>query len=328
MNQALGPSPFPPRHPADSLNSAPPTIYDPYLVPVARPPRPKLSGLAVGSVVAPFLLGPVGSVLAIALGWAARRDIELHRSLRRGHRLATVGVMLGVLSMMAWAAGLVVGVWILMAKAHARPATSAPPPVKEEPVVVAPPSANAPQQRAAPAAPLPPPATPRSPTVDVSPGGSVPRVTTERREGNVLVVDVGVSARSLADELTKQLARAKAAGETMLVMTTRDSCDPCRDVGRSLEHPLLQSALVKVRLVRVDVDVFHEDLDLLKIPRERFPGFYLLAPDLSIRDGIDGGEWDDDIPANIAPILGPFVRGELARRRSPWHPLPGSGIAL
>lgn len=189
-------------------------------------------------------------------------------------------------------------------------------------MVVAPPSVNDP----APVAPSAPSAS--APTVDVSPGGSVPRVTTERREGNVLVVDVGVSARSLADELTKELAKAKSAGETMLVMTTRSSCDPCRGVERALEHPLLQSALVKVRLVRVDIDVFHEDLDLLKIPRERYPGFFLLAPDLSIRDGIDGGEWDDDIPVNIAPVLGPFVRGELSRRRSPWRPQPGSGIAL
>ena len=40
------------------------------------------------------------------------------------------------------------------------------------------------------------------------------------------------------------------------------------------------------------------------------------------------GEWDDDIPVNIAPVLGPFVRGNLTKRREPWHPPPGSGIAL
>ena len=42
-------------------------------------------------------------------------------------------------------------------------------------------------------------------------------------------------------------------------------------------------------------------------------------------DGINGGEWDDDIAINIAPVLGPFVRGTYAKRRSPWKKLPRPG---
>ena len=43
---------------------------------------------------------------------------------------------------------------------------------------------------------------------------------------------------------------------------------------------------------------------------------------------IHGGEWDDDIPPNIAPVLGAFVRGKYGTRRYPWQPLPGSGMRL
>jgi hypothetical protein len=137
-----------------------------------------------------------------------------------------------------------------------------------------------------------------------------------------------VTALSLADELNKQRKEAEAAGQTVLVMTTRDPCEPCRGVDKALSSPLLQTALSGVRLVRVDVDVFKDDLDQLRMQRQRFPGFFLLAPDLSPKDGIDGGEWDDDIPVNIAPVLGPFVRGKYAQRRQTFRPLPRTGVAL
>ena len=58
------------------------------------------------------------------------------------------------------------------------------------------------------------------------------------------------------------------------------------------------------------------------------PWFFLLAPGLSPRDGISGGEWDADVAPNIAPVLGAFVRGRYAERREAWRPVPGSGMAL
>jgi hypothetical protein len=279
----------------------------------------------VSSVIVPFVLGPFGAVLAIALGWVARRDIETHRARRRGHRLATVGMALGVVTMLGWAVVGTVVAWIAIERANAAPVAGLPPPVKELP---SPPEIGAPGPQATAPSRSPTPPAVQTPKPDTEPGGAVPKTTVARREGTILVVDVGVSARSLADELTKQMAEAKAAGETVLVMTTRDPCDPCRGVDRSLASPLLQTALSNVRLVRVDLDVFRDDLDQLKMPRQRYPGFFLLAPDLTPRDGIDGGEWDDDIPVNIAPVLGPFVRGRYDKRRQGFQPMPGSGIAL
>jgi len=116
--------------------------------------------------------------------------------------------------------------------------------------------------------------------------------------------------------------------ETVLVMTTGAGCAPCRSVEQALSDPLMQSALSAVRLVRVDSELFHEDLVALRIPHDRLPGFFLLSPDLTPRDGIDGGEWDDDIPANVAPVLGAFVRGKLTDRRARWRPVPASGVSL
>ena len=91
---------------------------------------------------------------------------------------------------------------------------------------------------------------------------------------------------------------------------------------------LLATSVLGVRLVRVDLYAFGEDLEALKIPHDRYPGFFLLALDLQPRDGIDGGEWGDDIAPNIAPVLGAFVRGKFTQRKEPWKPVAGSGMSL
>src|SRR5205823_14047509 len=65
--------------------------------------------------------------------------------------------------------------------------------------------------------------------------------------------------------------------------------------------------------VRVDREPFEEDLAELEIPSKPLPGFFLLDSNLRVTDGINGGEWEDDIAANIAPVLGPFVRGAYNR---------------
>lgn len=91
----------------------------------------------------------------------------------------------------------------------------------------------------------------------------------------------------------------------------------------------MQKALERVRLIRVDRDQFQEDLDELEIPSTPYPGFFLLDTDLKVSDAINGGEWDDDVAVNIAPVLGPFVRGTYAKRRTPWRRTPRpSGTVL
>ena len=50
--------------------------------------------------------------------------------------------------------------------------------------------------------------------------------------------------------------------------------------------------------------------------------------DLFPQDAIDGGEWDADVPENIAPVLGAFVRGTYKTRREPWKPPRSKGVTL
>ena len=304
------------RDSADSLNPKRPPLYDPYLIPIVDAPRRQLSVLAVCSLLAALLLGPVGALGGIVMGWAARREIARRPLERKGHTLATLGMALGIVMAVGWMGATGVGVWVWSQQQVelADDATPSPPVVAAVPEPPEPEVAE-PQVRV-------------SPVPSSTPAGSVPKETAARKEGTLTVVDVGITALSLADELNKQRKEAEAAGQTLLVMTTRDPCEPCRGVDAALSSPQLQAALSGVRLVRVDVDVFKDDLDQLRIQRQRFPGFFLLAPDMSPRDGIDGGEWDDDVPVNIAPVLGPFVKGKYTHRRQGFRPLPRTGVAL
>ncbi len=307
-----------PAEPPDLPAGEVPFIPDPYVplppppgVPPA-PPRATRSGLALSAVLSALLLGPVGAILAVLFGWYGRREIEASGGRRSGHALATLGMVLGLILTPAWGGVLSYLAWTQAL--HADAARTPEPSGSAGPAV----AASPPIAPAAPRAPAPPaPALP-----------AVPPRTTVEREGRITLVELGRATASLSDELARQRAQAGTARETLVVMTTGARCEPCRGVDRALTDPLMQTALAAVRLVRVDGDLFHEDLDALRIPHERIPGFFLLAPDLTPRDGIDGGEWDDDIAANMAPVLGAFVRGRYAERRTRWRPVPGSGVSL
>ncbi|MEJ7734975.1 MAG: DUF4190 domain-containing protein [Polyangiaceae bacterium] len=287
-----------------------PPLVDPYFASAPAPPPPTPSRLAIASVVLAFQ-GPAGAVAAIAFGVAARRDVA--RGLARGGRgLAAVGMTLGVLLSLGW---LAFAGFLWQRHHHALEVAD----LRPQPI-------QAPDEPQAPQAPAPSSAPKVSP--DPGPGGTVPKTTTLSKEGALHVVDVGYGATSLRDELAKQRLEAEVAKETLLLMTTSARCEPCAGVARSLADPQMQTALVKTRLVRVDIAVFRDDLEALRVPYDSIPGFFLLGVDLAPRDGINGGEWGEDIAANIAPVLGAFVRGKYTERKSKFNALPGGGIRL
>jgi hypothetical protein len=169
-----------------------------------------------------------------------------------------------------------------------------------------------------------------SPSDDPPPSAStsadpVPTTSTVSTVGNITVVDVALGVASLPTELRQQHTEAAAHGERLMLQTTSTACAPCQGVASSLSDPRMQTALDHVRLVRVDSSSFEEDLDELQIPVQPTPGFFLLDSDLKVTDGINKGEWEDDVAVNIAPVLGPFVRGNYPKRRAPWKKLPRPG---
>ena len=271
------------------------------MVPGMAPPAPPAptSAAATASLVLAILgsmcLGPIGGIAAVLVGAVALWDIHASKGRKSGGVLAWIGLLIGGFTTVAYAALIL----LLVYSGSKTPSTSAP--ALPAPVYM-PPTAT-----------TPPTPSPRS-------GITMSREmeTTVTRVGKIVVVDVGLSELSLDAALRKQRTAAQRDGQTLVIQTTSPGCRPCLGVAAALVDPKMQKALDGVRLVRVDVGDFHEELVEFGMPDKYIPGFYLLRPNLSPRDGVHGGEWDDDVADNIAPVLEAFVRGRYGKRRQPF----------
>jgi hypothetical protein len=265
----------------------------------------KTSGTAtlalVAGVLSFFCLFGLGGLLAIALGWLAHGEIERSQGRLSGRGLASTGIGLGIANLVVT----VVGVGVLVALAvrpEPRPvAVAPPPPIPMLPSPVSPPSS--------PAVP-----GPQAEQAEAEPG--LP--TLPPHVGKIAIVEAGAGADALEAQLLAQLRESAKTGEHVVLWTVTPDCEPCAAVGRALPDARMQHALAKVRLVRADAATFTAELRRLGVPVDTVPGFTLLDTHAHALDHIHGGEWDADIPANIAPVLDRFLRHSLSSRRHPW----------
>jgi Domain of unknown function (DUF4190) len=268
-----------------------------------EPPGPRRTSgtatLALGAGVLSFVcLFGLGGVLAIALGWIAHSEIERSSGRIGGKGLASAGIGLGIANLVLT----VVGVGVLFAFAlRSDPAPRAMAPALPPPALPTP------------AAPPAPPAAPSA--VVAEEGAALPPLPS--RVGKIVVVEAN-GGLALEAQLRAQLAESKSAGEQVVLWTVTAECEPCDAVGRALPDARMQRALGNVRLVRADAASFPVELRRLGVPIDAVPGFTLLDSEARAQDHIHGGEWDADIPANIAPVLDKFVKHAFASRRHPW----------
>jgi hypothetical protein len=166
-----------------------------------------------------------------------------------------------------------------------------------------------------PASPLPRPAPAAPPAEGAEAEAVLP--TLPPKVGKIAIIEAS-GGRALEGQLLAQLSESKTAGEQVVLWTVTPDCEPCDAVGRALVDARMQKALGRVRLVRVDAASFPVELRRLGVPIDSVPGFTLLDSQARADDHIHGGEWDADIPANIAPILEKFVKHSFSGRRHPW----------
>jgi hypothetical protein len=145
------------------------------------------------------------------------------------------------------------------------------------------------------------------------------RPVREHRIGEIILVDVGAEIPSLDEELDRQRGLAMRSHERLLLWLVVQDCKSCNAVEAALSSVEVQHALIKSRLVRLDAVEFLAELSRIGVPMDAFPAFVLLGRDGHAADYLHDGEWDEDIPENIAPVLKSFVDGTYSHRRSPWH---------
>jgi hypothetical protein len=300
-------------------STPPPPGYGPYPAqppyPQAQPPYPapppyppayggypqQTDQKAVTALVLGILSLTCGGLLtgipAVVVGVMSRKDIERSGGALGGGGLALAGIItggLGTVITMAYFLLMMAGV---VAGLTAKPTSTYTPPPPPSPTYAPPPTATT----------APGPKTGPSPS----------RSTTY---GTVEVIDVDPDDGSLRAQLGEVLADAADAKSPVLVQTTAKWCKPCQGFEKSLNDVRVQNALKGVVIVRVDIDEWERsELKDMDMDMGSVPWFFKLDAKLKRSDAISSGEWDDDIPENIAPVMRDYMAGRLAKRR---HPVP------
>jgi hypothetical protein len=244
----------------------------------------------------------IGGLFALTLGIVAKGEIAKSEGTITGSGLAIGGAVLGALNVVVS----VLGLAAVLSWAGSPSATGPTPLVAP---VVAP-------------APAPTFLAPPSPTV--APKGAGPASSRQggviaTKVGKVDLIDLDRDLPSLSRELEAQRKAAATDGKKVLLWVVVDDCLPCNGVAASLHDLQMQTALERVRLVRVNAGDFGQDLTFLGIPVAKVPGFVILGDANRPLDYVNGGEWDEDIARNIAPVLGNFVLGRYEKRRDRWR---------
>ena len=114
----------------------------------------------------------------------------------------------------------------------------------------------------------------------------------------------------LADEAQK----ATALGQIPVVEFDATWCPPCQAIDNAIreDNDLILKAYADAYVIRLDVDEWGwGGSELHDFQFDAIPVYFKLDPE-GRRTGkvIDGGAWGEDIPENIAPVMGEFFHGE------------------
>lgn len=131
--------------------------------------------------------------------------------------------------------------------------------------------------------------------------------TTEATKETIKKLDFHAQDKSLKEVIAAEYA----AGRTPIVYFWADWCGPCKEFKSSLSDPMMQDALNNVTLIMIDMDVDDQkDKYNSEFGVSGIPAFVKVDKEGAFVDLVDGGAWDANIPANMAPVLKGFIAGK------------------
>jgi hypothetical protein len=269
------------------------------------PPRTRLKQLLGAALaLAACGFGPLAAVGA-ALGWVTRTRLRRLSHHAHGLRWANVAIGVGLVNSTLWLAA---WTWITLeppgSDARARDGEDELPLPFGTPMVATPRFKDFPELETLPI------------LASEGPGADT---TTKRHWGQVPVTDIGDSVSSLSIALEEQAFLANASGRTPVVWLVAPDCRRCERVSQALRHHRLQRAFAHIQLIRVNASQFSAELVDLQLPVTDLPGFAVLSRDGTPLDFLHAGEWEEDTPQQMAPILESFVIHQSHHRRFPWR---------
>jgi hypothetical protein len=273
-----------------------PTAYGAY---PTQTDNKAITSLVLG-ILSLTCMGMVTGIPAAIVGVLSRKDIEKSGGALGGGGMALAGIITGIIGSVFS----LIGALFMLAGIVAG-AVSGPPPH----------STYSPPPTFTPTYPVPSPVAPPTAT-------GAPPAAKSTMYGLVEVIDLDPDDGPLRAQLSDVVADAADAKNVVVVQTTAKWCSPCRKFESSLSDPRVQASLKNVTLVRLDIDDWESsELKDLRMNVGSVPWFFKIDDKLKPLDAISSGEWDDDIPENIAPVMRDFMAGKLKKRRYPPPPL-------
>ncbi len=124
----------------------------------------------------------------------------------------------------------------------------------------------------------------------------------------VTIVELDAQAGPLEDQLTAIAARAKREGRPATVELWAGWCPPCKKLDRLLAGGTVADALRGTILVRVDVDMFDDELNALGFTAPQIPSMYRLDDRGRPRGKpLSGADWTKRTEPEIAAALRTFL---------------------
>jgi thiol-disulfide isomerase/thioredoxin len=137
-----------------------------------------------------------------------------------------------------------------------------------------------------------------------------PEATAPAPAATVRLVDVDPDAGSLREQIVAAAAQAKADGRTVAVELWAGWCPPCKKLDQLLRSGPVAAAVGNAVLIRVDTDVFNEELSALGFDAPQIPSLYRLDDRGRPRGKpLLGAKWSRASETAIAEQLAAFLQG-------------------
>jgi hypothetical protein len=120
-------------------------------------------------------------------------------------------------------------------------------------------------------------------------------------------LDEVAPGRPLAVVLSDGAAKAKAKGLRPFLYIGATWCQPCQKLHRSLDDERMVDAFRGTYVIHLDLDAWERELPSVGLRVAQVPVFFQLdAQGKPTGKSLDGGAWNEDVPAEMAPPLKRF----------------------
>jgi thiol-disulfide isomerase/thioredoxin len=151
-------------------------------------------------------------------------------------------------------------------------------------------------------------ASPVSPPPATTPSTAAPPSSEPATSATVTIVELDAQAGPLEDQLTAIAARATREDRPATVELWASWCPPCKRLDRLLAGGAVADALRGTILVRVDVDMFDDELNALGFTAPEIPSMYRLDGRGRPRGKpLSGADWTKRPEPEIAAALRTFL---------------------